>query len=167
MKQLPQNLEMEQQVLGTLMVQEESICQVEDIIQPSDISGTQNKIIYSSILALHSQGKPHDLVSVTNYLKDNEETDKVGGASYLSSLTDIIPTTSSLRYFAKVIKQKSGLRRIINTASEVIELCQNPGSDPEETISEAEQKLLDGIRAWRRQRTRPWPASAIRNHPWC
>ncbi|MBM9511646.1 replicative DNA helicase [Desulfobulbus marinus] len=139
----PQNIEAEQAVLGTILIQDKSLLQVAEIIDPEDFYKNAHKIIYAAMVSLFEKSEPHDLITVTGLLNDQNKLEKAGGAGYIASLTDIIPFTGTLVHHANIIRKKSVLRRLIQTTSEVAARCYDTQDDIETLVDEAEKTIFE------------------------
>src|SRR5262245_35325078 len=117
----PQNIEAEFSVLGGLMLEREAFDQVADLIDAADFYKPAHQIIYKTIAELHQKAQPVDLVTVTNSLQTKNELDIIGGPEYLLSLLDKVVSAANIDSHAKIIHEKSLLRRLINTSSGLIE----------------------------------------------
>lgn len=139
----PQNLEAEFSVLGGLMLEREAFDQVADLIDYSQFYKPAHQIIYKTISELHHKAQPIDLVTVTNALQHKNELDMIGGPEYLLSLLDKVVSAANIDSHAKIIHEKSLLRRLIGTSSGLIEKAF--GSDYENAdalIDYAEGEIL-------------------------
>ena len=139
----PQNVEAEQAVLGTILIQDKSLLQVAEIIDPGDFYKETHKIIYAAMVSLFEKSEPHDLITVTGLLNDQNKLESAGGAGYISSLTDIIPFTGTLVHHAHIIRKKSVLRRLIQTTSDVAARCYDAQDDIETLVDEAERTIFE------------------------
>lgn len=139
----PQNLEAEQAVLGTILLQDKSLVKVIEIIEPEDFYRDAHKTIFRAMLQLFDHREPHDLITVTSLLNDQNKLEAVGGPAYLASLTDIIPFSGSLVQHAKIIRQKSILRRLIQSSNEVAARCYQEQDDIDTLVDEAEQTIFE------------------------
>lgn len=142
-KILPQNLEVEGALLGTILLQDNAVEKVVDLVIPDDFYSKANSKIYNAICVLYEQEKPHDLVSVSSYLRDKGEMDKIGGAAYITTLIDVIPFSGTLKHHAKIIKEKSVLRQIIRKSSEHVEKCYFQQGDAAEILDQAQREILN------------------------
>ena len=115
----PQNLEAEKACLGSMLLDREAIEAAIDVLKDEDFYRYQHRIIFDAILELYKQSIPVDVVTITDYLKSVSQLDKAGGASYLSSLLDEVPTSANVEYYAKIVEQKSLLRKLIKAASTI------------------------------------------------
>ena len=139
----PQNIEAEQAVLGTILIQDKALLKVIDLLQPGDFYRDAHKSIYAAMMALFDKHEPHDLITVTGLLSDQNKLEDVGGAAYLASLTDIIPFTGTLVHHARIIRKKSILRRLIQTSTEVAARCYDAQDDIDTLVDESQ---IDGAR---------------------
>lgn len=139
----PQNIEAEQAVLGTILLQDKALLHVIESLSPDDFYRDAHKTIYAAMLALFERREPHDLITVTGLLNDQNKLDEIGGASYLASLTDVIPFTGSLVHHAQIIRKKSVLRRLIQSASEVAARCFDSQDDIESLVDQAEKTIFE------------------------
>ena len=139
----PQNIEAEQAVLGTVLIQDKALLKVIDLLQPGDFYRDAHKSIYAAMMALFDKHEPHDLITVTGLLSDQNKLEDVGGAAYLASLTDIIPFTGTLAHHARIIRKKSILRRLIQTSTEVAARCYDAQDDIDTLVDEAEKTIFE------------------------
>ncbi len=139
----PQNVEAEQAVLGTILIQDKSLLKIAEVIEPDDFYKDAHKTIYSVMQTLFEKSEPHDLITVTGLLSDRNKLEQVGGAAYLASLTDVIPFTGTLVHHAKIIRKKSVLRKLIRTTSEVAARCYDTQDDIDSLVDEAEKTIFE------------------------
>lgn len=139
----PQNLEAEFSVLGGLMLEREAFDQVADLIDANDFYKPSHQIIYRTIAELHQKAQPIDLVTVTNSLQHKNELDIIGGPEYLLSLLDKVVSAANIDSHAKIIHEKSLLRRLIGTSSNLIEKAYGSDYDNAEALIDfAESEIL-------------------------
>lgn len=139
----PQNLEAEQCVLGSVLLQKGALVKVLETLTPDDFYRDAHKAIFSSMVALFEKNEPQDLITVANLLKDLNKLDGVGGPAYLASLTDIVPVAANISFYAKIIQQKSVLRRLIQTSTEIASRCYEEQDDIDTLVDEAEQTIFE------------------------
>ena len=118
----PQNLEAERACLGSMLMDREAIEVAIELLRDEDFYSLQHKIIYGGMLELYNRSAPVDIVTLNGYLKDTDQLEKSGGVVYVSSLLDEAPTSANIEYYAKIIEQKSLLRKLIAAASSIIAL---------------------------------------------
>lgn len=138
----PQNIEAEQSVLGSIMLEKESIIKIADLLKVGDFYKDDHNDIYEVMLELYEEREPIDVLSISNKLDEKKLLEKIGGSSYLASLVNTVPSASHIVHYAKVVQKKALLRRLINAASEIVEAGYREGDDVEKILDEAEQKLF-------------------------
>lgn len=147
----PQNVEAEQAVLGTILIQDRSLLKIVEILSPDDFYRDSHKIIYEVMVSLFEKREPHDLITVNSVLSDQNRLEQIGGTSYLASLADVIPFTGTLVHHAQIIRKKSILRRLIQTSSEVAARCYDAQDDIETLVDQAENSIFEIAQARKKQ----------------
>jgi replicative DNA helicase len=139
----PQNIEAEFSVLGGLMLEREAYDQVADIVSAADFYKPAHQVIYKTISDLHQKAQPIDLVTVTNSLQHHNELDLIGGPEYLLSLLDKVVSAANIDSHARIIHEKSLLRRLIHTSTGLIEKSYGSDFDTAEALIDfAESEIL-------------------------
>ena len=138
----PHSLESEQSVLWSLLIDKDWFIQISDILTHEDFYDDSNSIIFEIMLNLYKQNKPIDLITVKDKLADKKLLDKVGWMSYLTELTEIVPTTANIFQYATTVKNKSVLRRLIRTWNEIISLGYSEDEKLNELLEKAEKSLF-------------------------
>ncbi|NIX16607.1 MAG: replicative DNA helicase [Candidatus Dadabacteria bacterium] len=141
---LPQNLEAEQAVLGALIIEGSLINQVLEILTTEDFYKDSHKKIISAMIDLDRDSKPIDLLTVFEFLKaKGQMLEDVGGSNYLTYLTEIVPTTANIGYYAQIVKEKSILRNLVVTASDIAKESHEDGVNVDELVDRAEHSILE------------------------
>jgi len=136
-KPLPQNIEAEQSVLGSILIDCSVIDTVLNIITPDDFYKESHQKIYRAMGEMHKKNIPIDVFTLYDYMKSSGQLlEEVGGSSYLTLLTTIVPTTINVDYYAKIVKEKSSMRKLWEKGQRLIQAIEN-GSD---------QSVIDNIR---------------------
>jgi len=138
----PQNIEAERSVLGALMLDKDAIIKVANLLREGDFYKDDHNMIYEAMVELYEKHEPIDVLSLSNRLEEKGQLDKIGGSSYLATLVNSVPSSSNVAHYAKVVQKKSTLRKLITTASEIVELGYREEEDVEKILDEAEQKLF-------------------------
>ena len=138
----PQNLEAEQAVLGGGFLSNSVLHSIVDVLDEDDFYSPAHRIIYQSFLDLYRQNIPIDLVTVAEDLEKKGQLEAVGGPVYLASLTDSVAASSNATYYARIVKEKSIRRKLIETASNIISHSLEPGQDVEELLDRSEQQIF-------------------------
>ncbi|GAB4433190.1 MAG: replicative DNA helicase [bacterium] len=142
-KILPHNIEAEQSILGGILLDKDVINKVAEVIQPDDFYLDSHKKIYQAILEICDRNEPLDLITLTDFFLKKGILEQVGGASYLSKLIDNIPSSANIIHHAKIVKEKSILRKLINVTGDIYNNSFEPIADVEEYLDEAEEKIFE------------------------
>jgi len=140
---LPHSKEAEQSVLGSVLSSPQAVGEACEILGADDFFFTQNKEIYSCVLELFNGNTPVDIVTVSDKLNQHDKLDAVGGVPYLSSLVLSVPTTGNVEYYARIVKDKATLRRLIYATQGVMSMAYDEQDATERIIDRAEQLVLD------------------------
>ena len=143
MKTPPHNLESEQCVIGSIIMEEETMVPVAEILDIEDFYIDAHKVIYESMLELNNERKPIDKVTVSNRLKEKGYLDQVGGVTYLTSITNMIPTTSNVKVYAEIVKKNSTLRKLIKASNDIISMGYEASHSLDDILNVAEKKIFD------------------------
>lgn len=148
----PHNLEAEQNVLGSLLLEKDSIIKIADVLNPDDFYEPKHSLVYEAVLELFQKRTAIDVVTVANNLKDKKQIDQIGGNLYLAELVDSVVTTAHIIEYAIIIKQKSTLRKLIKAGNEIIALGHQEDADTEEILESAEKSLFNVSQTFLRDR---------------
>lgn len=143
MKTPPHNLESEQCVIGSIIVEEQTLVPVAEILDREDFYIDAHKVIYDSMIELGNERKPIDMITLTNRLKEKGYLDQVGGVTYLTSITNMIPTTSNVKVYAEIVKKNSTLRKLIKASSDIISMGYEASDSLDDILNVAEKKIFD------------------------
>ncbi len=138
----PQNLEAEQSVLGSLLIDKDAMIKVADILNPYEFYKDAHRLIYEAMLELYTAKEPIDLLSLTTKLEEKKLLDEIGGRSYLVGLTNAVPTSANVVHYAKIVRKKAILRKLISTAAEIERLGYEESEEIDKLLDEAESKLF-------------------------
>jgi replicative DNA helicase len=139
----PQNLEAEQCVLGSVLLQQGALVKILELLTQDDFYREAHTIIYKEMVALFEKNEPQDIITVTNILKNKNQLDEIGGPAYLANLTDIVPVAANITYYAKIIRSKAVLRRLIQTSTEIAARCYEEQDDIDSLVDDAEQTIFE------------------------
>jgi len=139
----PQNIEAEKAFLAALLIDRNAIEKVADKINVNDFYLEVHKIIADAIIKLYDEDKPVDLVTVNNALRSNAILERAGGASYLSELTDFIPTSANAEYYLNIIQNKAELRTLIHVCTEIVTDAYHNADEVHALIDSAESKIFE------------------------
>ncbi len=138
----PQNLEAEQAVLGSILIDKNAIFKVADLLVPRDFYSPAHEKIYEVILELYEKRQPIDLLTLTNRLKERELLKDIGGSGYLAELVNRVTTASHVTSYAKSIKDKKVLRDLIRASAEITEDVFEPSHEIEDLMDDIQQKFF-------------------------
>ncbi len=139
----PQNIEAEQSILGSILLENSAVNSALEILSKNDFYNEAHRKIFSVIIELSEKNEAVDLITLSNALKDKSLLDSVGGTSYLASLVDNVPSAANVANYAKIVKEKAILRGLIGSATEIISSCYEPGSDVDEVLDKAEHRIFE------------------------
>jgi len=139
----PQNIEAEQCVLGGILIEAGALLKVIEILEPDDFYKESHGIIYSAIIDLFDRNEPQDLVSVHNELKRKGKLEAAGGAVYLAELTETVPVASNIDYYARIVRDKAILRRLIQKTSDIASMCYEEAEDVDDILEYAESAVFE------------------------
>ncbi|WP_404330591.1 replicative DNA helicase [Mesobacillus maritimus] len=139
----PQNIEAEQAVLGAIFLEPSSLTVASEVLIPDDFYRAAHQKIFEVMLNLNDKGKAVDLVTVTEELAAAKLLEDTGGVSYLSELAASVPTAANIEYYAKIVEEKSLLRRLIRTATTIASDGYSREDEVESLLSEAEKSILE------------------------
>jgi len=139
----PQNIEAEQSLLSAIMIDNSVLDEVAEIVRADDFYATAHKKIFAAIVELNSQGKPADLVTLVNLLRNKNLLEKIGGAIYLSRIVDAVPMAVHAAHYAAIIRRKAALRSLIRKGNEIINRCSKCGDEVEAAIDFAERSIME------------------------
>ena len=138
----PQNVEAEESILGGILLDPEAIGRVADLLRPEAFYINAHKDIYKAALALHNQGKPTDLMSVTTWLYDRELLEKVGGQRKYAQLVDRTVSAVNIDRYAVLVMDKYLRRQLIQAGNEIVQLGYETSIELETILDQAEQKIF-------------------------
>ncbi|MGM0843359.1 MAG: replicative DNA helicase [Bacillota bacterium] len=139
----PQNIEAEQAVLGAVFLEPSTLTQASESLIPEDFYRSSHQKIFNVMLNLSDKGKAVDLITVTEELSAMKELEDVGGVSYLSELAGSVPTAANIEYYAKIVEEKSLLRRLIRTATTIAQDGYSREDEVDALLSEAEKNIME------------------------
>jgi replicative DNA helicase len=139
----PQNAEAEQSILGGILLDNQALNNVLEVLVANDFYSESHRRIFTAIIELSDRNEPTDLITLTNILKNKQQIDGVGGAAYLASLVDNVPSAANVGYYAKIVKEKAILRQLIGTATGILKNSYDSGMDVDDVLDEAEHSIFE------------------------
>ncbi|MCX6745546.1 MAG: replicative DNA helicase [Candidatus Parcubacteria bacterium] len=138
----PQNIEAEQSLLGSLLIDKDAIIRIADIVGPEDFYHDKHKMIFEAILDLFRKREPIDLLTLSNRLIEKGQLETIGGRTYLVSLSNAVPTSSHVVNYAEIVQKKATLRNLISAASEITKIGYDQEEEVVDLLDRAEQRLF-------------------------
>ena len=121
----PQNIDAEKSLIGAILIDEEVLIDVIEVVKPIDFYDKRHATIFAAIVRLFEKHSPVDLLTLTDELKKKGDLDSIGGASYLSELTNYVPTAAHAKSYAEIVAQAAVRRRLIKASADISELAFN------------------------------------------
>jgi replicative DNA helicase len=142
----PQNLEAEQSVLGSMLLDKEAIIIASEYLKPADFYRESHRQIFQAVCTLSDRDEPVDLVTLAEELRTRSVLEAVGGMSALTGLANAVPTAANVAYYARIVREKSVLRTLINTATRIVSRSFEASGEVEEILDEAERSIFEVAR---------------------
>jgi replicative DNA helicase len=139
----PQNLEAEQAVIGAILLQAEALITAMERVRSEDFYSGPHRQIYEAMVEIAENSQPVDLVTLTAHLQDQHLLEEIGGVSYLAKLANSVPTAANVDYYAQIVEEKSMLRRLIRTATNIVSDGYANSEDVGVLLGDAEKKILE------------------------
>lgn len=139
----PQNIESEKALLGSIMLRQEALFDVLDIMNHDAFYVAKHKIIYESMIELHSKKEPIDLLSLSSRLDEKQQLEVIGGRSYLTELVSIVPSSTNVKHYAEIIQKKHILRKLIHASDYIGELGFDEESEVDHLLDQSEKKIFE------------------------
>ena len=138
----PQNVEAEQSLLGGILIDPEAVNKIVDVVSPEDFYRGDHKRLFELILDLYDRNDPIDIITVSSLARDKGVIEKIGGNTYLNTLVDSMPTSANIVQYAKMVREKSLLRRLMLAATQIVEKGYEVDVDVEDYMDVAEQAIF-------------------------
>lgn len=139
----PQSLDMEASLLGSLLIDSDAFIKIGDQIQSEDFYDDKHRMIFMAMRSLHDKRRPIDILTLSEQLKSDSRLDLIGGASFLTELTNTVPTASHLEQYAEIVAEKAVRRRLISASQDIVNVSFDENKSLQELIEEAESRLFD------------------------
>ncbi|MRR53617.1 MAG: replicative DNA helicase [Deltaproteobacteria bacterium] len=138
----PQSIEAEMSILGGILLDNEAINRVLDILVPDDFYRESHRKIMRAMIELNDHREPCDLITLTTILKRKGELEEVGGAPYLTTLVDYVPTAANIAYYSKIVKEKAISRNLISAATEIVTDGYDDQAEIDELLDKAQKVIF-------------------------
>ncbi|MEX0924871.1 MAG: replicative DNA helicase [Candidatus Paceibacterota bacterium] len=139
----PQNIESEQALIGSILLRPEAMYEVTDMVTANSFYADKHRLIYEAMIELFQKHEPIDMLSLSNRLKEKGILDQIGGNEYLTDLTNAVPSSANLKYYAKLIQKKFMMRGLIDASEFIGALGYDDNSELEEILDKAEKRIYE------------------------
>ncbi|MDJ0466170.1 replicative DNA helicase [Streptomyces sp. H27-C3] len=137
----PQDLDAEQSVLGGMLLSKDAIADVVEVIKGNDFYRPAHETVYTAILDLYAKGEPADPITVAAELTRRGEIAKVGGASYLHTLVQTVPTAANAEYYAEIVHERAVLRRLVEAGTKITQMGYAADGDVDDIVNSAQAEI--------------------------
>jgi len=139
----PHNTEAEQSVIGSMLLDKESIPKVIEHINPDSFYHEIHKTIYVAIISLYEENDPIDFVSLTGLLRKQKKLKSIGGSTYITDILDVVPTAANVEYYAKIVEEMAILRNLITAGSQIVSFAFSSEENVENVLEDSERLIFD------------------------
>jgi len=139
----PQNLEAEQSVIGSMLIDKNAIIKGVEFLRPDSFYRDAHRFIFEAILELFDRGEPVDLVTVTETLRKAGKLEAVGGSVYVADLINSVPTAANIDYYARIVEEKATLRRLIDAGTQIVQNAFDEPENVDQILDHAEKTIFN------------------------
>ena len=140
---LPHSTEAEQSVIGSMIIDREAITIASEIISGEDFYGRQYGVIFDTMVELNDEGKPVDLVTLQDRLREKDVPPEISSLEFVKSMIDWVPTSANVKYYATIVAEKSTLRKLIRLNEEIENTCYTGKENLEVILEDTEKKVFE------------------------
>ncbi len=140
---LPHSVEAEQSVIGSMILDREAIVVASGLLHEEDFYGKQYGILFTAMVELNDEGKPVDLVTLQNRLKEKDVPEEVSSLEFVRDLLTTVPTSANIKYYANIVAEKATLRRLIRLNEEIVNTCYAGKESLDRILEETEKKVFE------------------------
>ncbi|MBM7557606.1 replicative DNA helicase [Halanaerobacter jeridensis] len=139
----PSSEEAEKSTLGSMLLDREAIPTAVESLEPEDFYWQKHATIYNAICQLFDKGDPVDLVTLSEKLREEDKLEEIGGASYITSVVNSVPTAANIKHYAEIVEEKSILRRLIKTSNQISKLGYKDEGEVDDLLDQAESLIFE------------------------
>ena len=139
----PQDLAAEQSVLGGMLLSKDAIADVVEVVRGHDFYRPAHELVFEAVLDLYGRGEPADAVTVSSELQKRGELGRVGGAPYIHTLLQSVPTAANAGYYAKIVRETAVLRRLIEAGTKIVQLGYTGDGDADDIVDAAQVEVYN------------------------
>lgn len=140
---LPHSTEAEQSVIGSMLMDKEAIVVASEILHKDDFYGKQYGILFEAMVELYNTGKPVDLVTLQDHLKEKDVPAEISSMEFIKELITVVPTSANVKYYANIVSEKAVLRRLIRINEEIANTCYAGKESTEYILEDTEKRIFD------------------------
>ena len=140
---LPHSVEAEQSVIGSMIMDRDAIMTASEVITSEDFYQSQYCVLFDAMLELYNEGKPVDLVTLQERLREKDVPPEISSLEFAKDLLDAVPTSANVRHYATIVQEKSMLRKLIKVNEEIANTCYLAKERTEDILEETEKKIFD------------------------
>ena len=140
---LPHSVEAEQSVIGSMIMDRDAIMTASEVITSEDFYQSQYGVLFDAMLELYNEGKPVDLVTLQERLREKDVPPEISSLEFAKDLLDAVPTSANVRHYATIVQEKSMLRKLIKVNEEIANTCYLAKERTEDILEETEKKIFD------------------------
>ena len=144
-RQIPKNIEAEEAILGSILIDERLINKVSETLDAKDFYRQSHKTVFNAMISLKNQNNVIDILTLTEYLNNINKLEEVGGIAFVTSLPNKVPSTANLDYYIKIVKEKSFLRKVSYMGESIASLGYNNEDNTPEFILDKIEQMLSGL----------------------
>ncbi len=144
---LPHSIEAEQSVVGSMLMDKEAILTASEILMPDDFYGRQYGVLFESIVELYNEGKPVDMITLRERLREKDVPPEVASVEFIRDLINAVPTSINIKHYADIVKEKALLRKIIKVNEEIEGMCYLGKEKLEVILGETEKKIFNLVQS--------------------
>ena len=145
-REYPHDIEAERSLLGAMLISRDACNEIINLATTEDFYLDSHRILFEAMQAIDNQNSPIDVTTLTSYLMDKKQLDKIGGVEYLLQLSESVPTTAHSQYYLKILNEKSLLRKVIRQSTQIVENAYGEVESVNDFIGEAEKNFLNVTR---------------------
>ncbi len=140
---LPHSVEAEQSVIGSMLMDRDAIMAASEIITGEDFYQHQYGVLFEAMVELYNEGKPVDLVTLQDRLREKEVPPEISSMEFVRELLNVVPTSANVRSYANIVQDKAMLRKLIKATEEIANTCYLANEKTEDIMEETEKKIFD------------------------
>ena len=143
LRSLPQNIEAEQSVIGSMILDKNSVAEASEVLRGEDFYRENHKLIFAAIMELYQKDMPVDMITLIDHLRSTDKIDGAGGITYITELCNSVPSTVNLHSYIEIVKNKAVLRKLIKSSNEIIDESYSLQDNVPKVLDSAEKKIFD------------------------